>query len=35
MAKLITLTGLNEDELLNGILSDEITVVEDIQGSLS
>lgn len=33
MAKLITLTGLNEDELLNGILSDEITVVEDIQGS--
>lgn len=33
MGKLITLTGLNEDELLNGILSDEIIVYEDIQGS--
>jgi len=33
MAKLVTLNGLNEKELLDGILSDEIIVIEDIQGS--
>lgn len=33
MGKLITINGLNEDELLNGVLSDEIVVYEDIQGS--
>ena len=33
MSKLVTLNGLNEDELLNDILSDEIIVYEDIQGS--
>jgi len=33
MGKLITLNGLNEEELLKGILNDEIIVYEDIQGS--
>lgn len=33
MSKLITINGLNEDELLSGVLSDEIIVYEDIQGS--
>jgi hypothetical protein len=33
MGKLITLNGLNEEDLLSGILSDEILVYEDIQGS--
>jgi hypothetical protein len=33
MGKLITLNGLNEEELLTGLLSDEIIVYEDIQGS--
>jgi hypothetical protein len=33
MAKLITINGLNDNELLSGILSDEIIVYEDIQGS--
>jgi len=33
MGKLVTLNGLNENELLTGILSDEIVVLEDIQGS--
>ncbi len=33
MAKLLTLNGLNENELLTGILSNEIIVLEDIQGS--
>jgi len=33
MGKLITINGLNEEELLSGVLSDEITVYEDIQGS--
>lgn len=33
MSKLITINGLNEDEILNGVLSDEIIVYEDIQGS--
>ncbi len=33
MGKLVTITGQNEEELLNGILNDEIIVVEDIQGS--
>lgn len=33
MSKLITINGLNEEELLSGVLSDEIIVYEDIQGS--
>ena len=33
MGKLITLNGLNEDEILDSILTDEIIVYEDIQGS--
>jgi hypothetical protein len=33
MGKLITLNGLNEEELLSGILNNEIIVYEDIQGS--
>jgi hypothetical protein len=33
MGKLVTLNGLNENELLTGILSNEIVVLEDIQGS--
>ena len=33
MGKLITLTGENEEDLLGGILSDELIVYEDIQGS--
>jgi hypothetical protein len=33
MTKLITIDGLNEDDLLKGILSDEIIIYEDIQGS--
>ena len=33
MAKLITINGLNDNELLSGLLSDEIIVYEDIQGS--
>jgi hypothetical protein len=33
MGKLVTINGLNEDEILNGVLSDEIIVYEDIQGS--
>lgn len=33
MAKLITINGLNDNELLSGLLADEIIVYEDIQGS--
>lgn len=33
MGKLITLNGLNEDEILSSILTNEIVVYEDIQGS--
>lgn len=33
MAKLITINGMNEDKLINGILSNDIIVYEDIQGS--
>jgi hypothetical protein len=33
MGKLTTLNGLNENDLLSGILSNEIIVIEDIQGS--
>lgn len=33
MSKLITLNGLNEEDLLSGILTKEIIVYEDIQGS--
>lgn len=33
MGKLITINGLNDEELLSGILSDDIIVYEDIQGS--
>lgn len=33
MGKLTTINGINEDEILNGVLSDEIIVYEDIQGS--
>jgi hypothetical protein len=33
MGKLVTLNGLNENDLLTGILSEEIVVLEDIQGS--
>jgi hypothetical protein len=33
MGKLITINGLNEEELLSGVLSDDIVVYEDIQGS--
>lgn len=33
MSKLVTLNGNNEQEILNSILDNEITVYEDIQGS--
>jgi hypothetical protein len=33
MAKLVTLNGLNDDELLNDLFDNEIIVFEDIQGS--
>lgn len=33
MSKLITINGENEEELLEGVLSNEIIVYEDIQGS--
>lgn len=33
MGKLVTLNGLNEEDLIKGILSEELTVYEDIQGS--
>jgi hypothetical protein len=33
MSKLVTLNGLNDDELINDLFSDEIIVFEDIQGS--
>lgn len=33
MGKLTTLNGLNENDLLSGILSNEIIILEDIQGS--
>lgn len=33
MSKLITLNGLNDEELLNDIFNDEIIIIEDIQGS--
>jgi hypothetical protein len=33
MGKLITLNGLNEEDLITGILNEEILVYEDIQGS--
>ena len=33
MSKLVTINGLNEDDILNGVLNDEIIVYEDIQGS--
>jgi len=33
MSKLITLNGLNDEEILNDLFNDEIIVLEDIQGS--
>ena len=33
MSKLITLNGLNDEEVLNDLFNDEIIVIEDIQGS--
>jgi hypothetical protein len=33
MTKLVTIDGLNGDDLLKGVLSDEVIVYEDIQGS--
>ena len=33
MSKLITLNGVNDQELLNELFNDEITVLEDVQGS--
>jgi hypothetical protein len=33
MGKLVTINKLNGDEILNGVLNDEIIVYEDIQGS--
>ena len=33
MSKLITLNGLNDEEVLNDLFNDEIIVLEDIQGS--
>ena len=33
MAKLVTLNHLKDDELINKILTSEITVFEDVQGS--
>ena len=33
MSKLVTLNGLNDDELINDLFNDEIIVFEDIQGS--
>ena len=33
MSKLVTLNGLNDEEILNDIFIDEIIVLEDIQGS--
>ena len=33
MSKLITITGQNEEDILSGILTNEIIVYEDIQGS--
>lgn len=33
MSKLITLNGINDQELLNDLFNDEITVFEDVQGS--
>ena len=33
MSKLITLNGSNDQELLNSIFDNEITVFEDVQGS--
>jgi hypothetical protein len=33
MSKLITLNGMNNEEVLNGLFNDEIFVYEDVQGS--
>ena len=33
MSKLITLNGMNNDEILNDLFNDEIFVYEDVQGS--
>ena len=33
MSKLITLNGLDDEEILNDLLNDEIIVLEDVQGS--
>jgi len=33
MSKLITLNGINDQEILNDLFNDEITVFEDVQGS--
>jgi hypothetical protein len=33
MSKLITINGDNEESILSGILSDDIIIYEDIQGS--
>jgi hypothetical protein len=33
MSKLITLNGLNDDQILNDLFDDELVVLEDIQGS--
>jgi hypothetical protein len=33
MGKLITLNGLNEDDIINDMMNDELVVYEDVQGS--
>ena len=33
MSKLVTLNGINDEELLNSLFSNEISIIEDIQGS--
>ena len=33
MSKLVTLNGINNEELLNSLFSNEISIIEDIQGS--
>ena len=33
MSRLVTLNGINDEEVLNSLFSGEISVIEDIQGS--
>lgn len=33
MSKLITLNGVDDEEILNGLFNDELVIIEDIQGS--